>query len=220
MQNRAAANIGLDRQVIVDPANGKIPFQPWAAEVRRQHLVNLHTPTELQHIEPEDRCMVEGVPRSNLRGPIQVRQIPGHVVFLYEWIHGYRVVPLDGRPHPPKELTVWQGDSRGRWEGNTLVVDVTNFRTDPVGYNKQPWLDSHGTFYSDALHVVERYTFADANTINYEATIEDPKTFTKPWKMRMPIYRHREPNAQLMEYKCVEFAEEVMYGHLRKQPTK
>jgi hypothetical protein len=204
MQNRAAANIGLDRQVIVDPANGKIPFQPWAAEVRRQHLVNMHTPTELQHIEPEDRCMLEGVPRSNLRGPIQIRQIPGHVVFLYEWIHGYRVVPLDGQPHPPKELTVWQGDSRGRWEGNTLVVDVANFRTDPVGYNKQPWLDSHGTFYSDALHVVERYTFANANTINYEATIEDPKVFTQPWKIAFPINRHPNKNLELIEEACWE----------------
>jgi hypothetical protein len=203
MQNRAASNIGLERQVIVDPPNGKIPFQPWAADIRRQHLMNLHTPTELQHIEPEDRCMVEGVPRSNLRGAFQVRQIPGHVVLLYEWIHGYRIIPLSGQ-HPPKELAVWQGDSRGRWEGNTLVVDVSNFRTDPVGYNKQPWLDSHGTFYTDALHVVERYTFVDANTINYEATIEDPKVFTQPWKIAFPISRHPNKNLELIEEACWE----------------
>ena len=101
-------------------------------------------------------------------------------------------------------MTVWQGDSRGRWEGNTLVVDVANFRTDPSGYNKQPWLDSHGTFYTDALHVVERYTFADANTINYEATIEDPKVFTQPWKIAFPISRHPNKNLELIEEACWE----------------
>ncbi len=204
MQNRAASNIGLQRQVVIDPPDGKIPFQPWAAAKRREHLVNMHTPTELQHIEPEDRCAVEGVPRSNLRGNMLIQQIPGHVVIQYEWVHAYRVIPLDGRPHPPKELTLWQGDSRGRWEGNTLVVDVTNFRYDPVGYNKQPWLDSHGTFYTDALHVVERYTFTDADTINYEATIEDPKVFTQPWKIAFPIRRHPQKNFELIEEACWE----------------
>jgi hypothetical protein len=204
MQNRDPKNIGLPYQVIVEPKDGKIPFQPWAAEKRREHLANLHTPTELQHIEPEDRCALEGVPRSQLRGAMHIQQIPGHVIIQYEWIHAYRVIPLDGRPHPPKELTLWQGDSRGRWEGSTLVVDVTNFRHDPVGYNKQPWLDSHGTFYSDALHVVERWTFANANTINYEATIEDPKVFTQPWKIAFRIPRHQNKNYEFIEEACWE----------------
>lgn len=124
MQNRAADNIGLRQQIILDPPSGKIPFQPWAAGKRREHLVNLETPTEVQHIEPEDRCSL-------------------------------------------------QGDSRGRWEGHTLVVETTNFRVDPVGYNKQPWIDSHGTFYTDALRVVERWRVVNANRIDYEATIED-----------------------------------------------
>jgi hypothetical protein len=204
MQNRNPNNIGLPYQVIVEPKDGKVPFQPWAAEKRREHLVNMETPTELQHIEPEDRCSLGGVPRSQLRGPMKIQQIPGHVIIQYEWIHAFRVIPLDGRPHPPKELTLWQGDSRGRWEGNTLVVDVTNFRHDPVGYNKQPWLDSHGTFYTDALHVVERWTFADANTITYEATIEDPKVFTQPWKVAFRIPRHADKDFELIEEACWE----------------
>jgi len=106
----------------------------------------------------------------------------------------------------------WMGWSRGRWEGDTLVVDVTSLR-------EQTWLDRAGDFHSDALHVVERYTPVSPYHIIYEATIEDPKVFTRPWKMSMLLYRRLEKNAQLMEYKCVPFAEELMYGYLRKQPT-
>jgi len=204
MQRRAADNIGLRQQIIVDPPNGKIPFQPWAAAKRTEHLINLDAPTELQHIEPEDRCSLQGVPRSNLRGPIQILQIPGHVVMLFEWVHAYRVIPVDGRPHSPKGAAMWQGDSRGRWEGNTLVVEASNFRVDPVGYNKQPWIDSHGTFYSDALRVVERWTFVDAKTIAYEATIEDPKVFTHPWKIAYLIVRRAERHFELIEEACWE----------------
>jgi hypothetical protein len=204
MQRRAANNIGLRQQVIIDPANGKIPFQPWAAAKRREHLINLEAPTELQHIEPEDRCSLQGVPRSNLRGPIQIVQTPGQIVMLFEWVHAFRVIPVDGRPHSPKGAAVWQGDSRGRWEGNTLVVEATNFRVDPVGYNKQPWIDSHGTFYSDALRVVERWKFTNANTIEYEATIEDPKVFTQPWKIAYQIIRMNEKNFELIEEACWE----------------
>ena len=96
------------------------------------------------------------------------------------------------------------GDSRGRWEGNTLVVEATNFRFDPVGYNKQPWIDSHGTFYSDTLRVVERWKFVDANTVDYEATIEDPKVYTQPWKIAYQIQRLREKNFELIEEACWE----------------
>ena len=103
------------------------------------------------------------------------------------------------------------GWSVGHWEGDTLVVDVT-------GLNDQTWFDRAGNFHSDALHVVERYTPRSPDTLMYEATIEDPKVFSRPWKISMPLYRHVEKNAQLLEFKCVEFAEELMYGHLRKQP--
>jgi hypothetical protein len=104
------------------------------------------------------------------------------------------------------------GWSRGRWEGDTLVVDVG-------GFNGQTWLDRAGNFYSEAARVVERYTPIGPDHLNYEATIEDPKVFTRPWQIRMPLYRLKEPNAQLLEYKCVEFVEELIYGHLRKPET-
>lgn len=204
MQNRAADNIGLRQQIIIDPPNGRIPFQAWAAAKRREHLINLDAPTEVQHIEPEDRCSVQGVPRSNLRGPMQFLQIPGYVVILYEWVHAYRVIPVDGRPHAPKGAATWQGDARGRWEGNTLVVETTNFRFDPVGYNKQPWIDSHGTFYTDALRVVERLKLVDANTIDYEATIDDRNVFTQPWKIAYQIVRHRQKGYEFIEEACWE----------------
>ena len=204
MQNRAKNNIGLRQQIIVDPADGRIPFQPWAAEKRREHLINLDAPTEIQHIEPEDRCSLQGVPRSNLRGPIQILQTPGQLVMLFEWVHAYRVVPVDGRPHAPKGSPLWQGDARGRWDGNTFVVETTNFRHDPMGYNKQPWIDSHGTFYSDELRVVERWKIVDANTIDYEATIEDSKVFTQPWKIAYQIVRMREKTFEFLEEACWE----------------
>jgi hypothetical protein len=103
------------------------------------------------------------------------------------------------------------GDSRGRWEGDTLVVDVVHF-------NDQTWFDRAGNHHSEELHVVERYTPMGANHINYEVTIEDPKVFTRPWRMSMPIYRRMEPNMQLLEYRCTEFAEEFLYGHIRNEP--
>ncbi|MBI2187692.1 MAG: hypothetical protein HYU37_11345 [Acidobacteria bacterium] len=204
MQNRAANNIGLRQQIIIEPKDGRIPFQPWAEAKRREHLINLDAPTELQHIEPEDRCSLQGVPRSNLRGPMQILQTPGQVVILYEWVHAYRVVPVDGRPHVPKGAALWQGDARGRWEGHTLVVETTNFRFDPVGYNRQPWIDSHGTFYTDALRVVERWTVVDAGRIDYEATIEDPKVFTQPWKIAYEIVRLPEKSYEFLEEACWE----------------
>jgi hypothetical protein len=105
------------------------------------------------------------------------------------------------------------GQSTGRWEGDTLTVDVT-------GFNDQSWFDRAGNFHSDALHVVERYTPRSADTLTYEATIEDKKVFSRPWKISMPLYRRAEKNAKLLEYRCVEFAEELMYGHLRKNPSK
>jgi hypothetical protein len=107
----------------------------------------------------------------------------------------------------------WMGWSNGRWDGETLVVDVTSL-------NDQTWFDRAGNWHSDALHVIERFTPVGPDSLQYEATIDDPKVFTRQWKMNMPLYRRLEKNAQLLEYKCVEFSEEVLYGHLRKQPTQ
>jgi hypothetical protein len=192
-------------KVIVDPTpEGKIPYQPWAAEKRNENLRNIFTPTRREHVEPEDRCLPNGVPRSNVRGQMQITQGPGYVMILHEWIHAYRFIPLDGRPHVGKGVQLWNGDSRGRWEGDTLIVDVTNFAVDDKTFNKMPWLDGHGSFYSDALHVVERWRLADTNTINYEATIEDPKVFTRPWKLAFTIRRNENKDYEFFEVACYE----------------
>ena len=197
MQRRGPERIGLQVPLIVDPADGRIPYQPWAAEKRGGHLVNMHTPTKLEHIDTEDRCLLLGAPRSNYRGDLQIRQIPGHVVILYEWAHAYRTIPLDGRPHLAGNIKLYNGDSRGHWEGNTLVVDVTNF-------NDKVFLDSHGSFYSEALHVVERWTLVDANTLKYEATLEDPTVFTRPWTIAFTLGRNTQPGYEFLEEACHE----------------
>jgi hypothetical protein len=138
--------------LIVEPADGRIPYQPAAAARRQQLLRDIFTPTRREHIDPHIRALLDGVPRNNyVPGEMQILQVTGAVVILYESNHSYRIIPLDGRPHPPAQVKLWMGDSRGRWEGNTLVVDVTNF-------NEETWFDSHGSFHSDALHVVERWT--------------------------------------------------------------
>ena len=191
--------------VIVDPTpEGKIPYQPWAVEQKREHLRNIFAPTQREHIEPEDRCLLDGVPRSNLRGQMQIIQGPGYVLILHEWNHAFRFIPLDGSPHVARNVRLWNGDSRGRWEDNTLVVDVTNFAADPETFNKQPWIDGHGSFYSDQLHVVERWTLADADTIRYKATLEDPTVFTRPWTLAFTISRNTNTDYQFFEVACYE----------------
>src|SRR5207245_10511582 len=127
----------------------------------------------------------------------------------YAFTSTARTIHLDKVEGPPDDT--YMGHSVGRWEGDTLVVDVTNF-------NGKNWFDRAGNFHSDALHIVERLTPITPDAIRYEVTIEDPKVFTRPWKIAMPLNRRLEPNAQLLEYNCIEYAEEFLYGHLRKQP--
>jgi hypothetical protein len=179
--------------LIVEPADGRIPYQPAAAARRQQLLRDIFTPTRREHIDPHIRALLDGVPRNNyVPGEMQILQVAGAVVILYESNHSYRVIPLDGRPHPPAQVKLWMGDSRGRWEGNTLVVDVANF-------NEETWFDSHGSFHSDALHVVERWTPAGPDRLDYSVTIEDPKVFTRPWKMAYAVNRNREKNYEIWE---------------------
>jgi hypothetical protein len=179
--------------VLVEPADGRIPYQPAAAARRRQMLADIETPTAREHVDPHVRAMLDGVPRINyVPGGLQIRQTPGHVTILYESNHTYRVIPTDGRPHLPAGIRLFMGDSRGRWDGNTLIVDVTNF-------SDATWLDSHGTFHSDALHVVERWTMVAADRIDYEATIEDPKVFTRPWKIAFAVNRNKEARYEYYE---------------------
>ena len=197
MQKRGADRLGLREPLIVDPPDGWIPYQAWAAAQRTEHLYDMETPTKLQHIDPEDRCLLLGAPRSNYRGDLQILQNPGYVVILYEWAHAYRVIPTDGGRHVGEDIHMYNGDSRGHWEQDTLVVDVTNF-------NDQIWWDSHGSFYSEDLRVVERWTLVDADTISYEATLEDPTVFTRPWKIAFTIGRIKQDSYEFFEEACSE----------------
>ena len=160
-------------------------------------------------LDPEIKCFMPGIPRATyMPYPFQIVQSAENEVFTYEYASARRSVRKNSQEKSP--APAWMGWSLGRWDGETLVIDVTD-------HMAETWFDRAGNHHSDALKVTERYTAIDANTLHYEATIDDAKTFSKPWKISMPLYRRRETNARLMEYKCVEFAEELMYGHLRKK---
>ena len=185
----------------------EIPYLPSALEKRKENAKNWLTQ------DPEVKCYLPGVPRATyLPFPFQIVQTPKHILIAYEFAGATRTIYMD-RPDFESPVDTWMGHSRGRWEGETLVVDVTSF-------NGQTWLDRAGNFHSDALRVVERYTALNPSALMYEATIEDPKVFSRPWKISLPLYRRLEKNVQLLEFKCVEFVEELMYGHLRKKPAK
>jgi hypothetical protein len=159
--------------------------------------------------DPEAKCYMGGIPRSTyMPYPFQIVQGQKDILFVYEYASSNRIVHMDKPSEPPVDS--WMGWSNGKWDGNTLVIEVS-------GNNDQTWFDRAGNHHSDALKVTERYTLAGENHINYEATIEDAKTFSKPWQIRMPLYRRMEQNAQLLEYKCVEFSEELLYGDLKKK---
>ena len=192
---------GISR--IVDPPDGNIPYQPLAAERQKKIFAN-HWNPKPEDLDPQARCFLQGVPRVMYSSDLQILQPPGHVVFLAGFGHSYRVVPLDGRPHLPEQVKLFMGDSRGRWEGNTLVVDITN-------NNDKTWLDVIGSFHSDALHVVERFTVVDAKTINYEATIEDPQVYTRPWKLALVLERLQEKDFELWEEACHEGERDVTH---------
>jgi hypothetical protein len=183
---------------------GEIPYRPEALAQRDTNAANWMAN------DPEVKCYLPGVPRATyMPYPFQIVQStePNDVLLTYEFASASRIVHMRTQQEFPVES--WMGWSNGHWEGDTLVVDVT-------GFIDQTWFDRAGNYHSDALHVVERYAPTGPDTIQYEATIEDPKVFTRTWKISMPLYRRLETNAQLMEYKCVEFAEELMYGHLSK----
>jgi hypothetical protein len=179
---------------------GEIPYQPWAAAKKKENFASRETTDQT-----EANCFLPGVPRATyMPYPFEIVQTPRLIAISYEFAHALRAIPTDGSPHPDGLPDAWMGDSRGHWEGKTLVVDVTNF-------NDQTWFDHAGNFHSDALHVVERYTPIDHDHMQYEATIEDPKVFTRPWKMSMPLYRLLDKNVKLLEYECVFYRQEQRF---------
>jgi hypothetical protein len=191
-----------------------IPYQPWALAKKKENFENRFVRqntdgVRLEPLDPEAKCYLPGVPRATyMPFPFQIEQGNKKIVIAYEFASASRIIPLEKVGDSPTDS--YMGWSQGHWEGDTLVVDVT-------GFNEKTWFDRAGDFHSEALHVVERFTPASANSMQYQATIEDPKVFTRPWKIAFPLYRRTEKNAQFLEFKCQPFSEELVYGHLRKK---
>ena len=184
---------------------GEIPYQAWAAEKQQENFANR------LELDPEGKCFLPGVPRATyMPYPLQILQTSQYVMVAYQFANAVRTIHMEDPGPSPSES--WMGWSVGRWEGDTLVVDVSS-------HNDQTWFDRAGNFHSDALHVVERYTLMGPDHLLYEATIDDPNVFTQSRNISLPLYRRVEENVELMEFKCVEFVEEKLYGHLRKDPS-
>src|SRR5215475_10647752 len=183
---------------------GEIPYKPEMLAKKKENQKNWLTS------DPEIKCYLPGVPRATyMPYPFQILESSSAISIAYEYDGAVRNLYLTDPGPPPVDS--WMGQSVAHWEGETLVVDVT-------GFNDETWFDRSGNFHSDKLHVVERYTRTSPDVISYEATIEDPQVFMRPWKISMPLYRRQEKNAQLLDFKCVEFVEELIYGQWRKQP--
>jgi hypothetical protein len=205
----ATATLALGAVGAVPPSlgvveGGEIPYKPEALAKKKQNQ------QDWLNLDPEIKCYLPGVPRATyMPYPFQILQSASALTFVYEYAGAVRNVFLKDPGPAPAES--WMGQSVGHWEGDTLVVDVTDL-------NDRTWFDRAGNFHSDKLHVVERYTRTSPDVMSYEATIEDPDIFTRPWKISMPLYRRQEKNAQLLDFKCVEFVEELLYGQYRKRP--
>ena len=202
-----------DGPMIIDPPTGQVPFQPWAAEQRNEIMARQE---QLEHLDPRVKCLPAAFPRAHLPvgyNTYQIEQGPGFVLMLYEWNHHSRYIPLDGSEHIDPALRLGMGDSRGRWDGNALVVETRNFtdNTWPVGHGAPPegapgsaLTTGHGVFHSGNLRVVEEFTFLDADTIQYTATLEDPEVFSQPWTLRYNALQRAPEDHMLFEYACHE----------------
>jgi hypothetical protein len=198
----AIAAIPAGQSVVVGET---IPYLPEALQKRNDHR------TAWPGSDPEAKCYMPGIPRATyMPFPFQIVQGQKDILFVYEFASANRIVHMSDHQEPPVDS--WMGWSNGSWDGDTLVIEV-------IGNNDQTWFDRAGNHHSDQLKVTERYTKVADGLLEYEATIEDPQTFSRPWQIRMPLYRRAEPNAQLLEFKCVEFSEELLYGDLTKKES-
>jgi len=198
------AAAGVPASLGVVDGDGDIPYKPEAASMRKENGANWIDR------DPELKCYLPGTPRvMYMPYPFQVVQGTKQIQMAFSFSNASRTIHFGKVTGPP--VDTYMGHSVGRWDGDTLVVDVTDF-------NGKNWFDRAGNFHSDKLHLTERYTLQTPDVIHYEVTVEDPDTFSRPWKISMPIYRRMEPNAQVMEYRCVEFSEEFLFGGLRKAP--
>jgi hypothetical protein len=184
---------------IVDPADGDVPYQPWARAKQQELQDNMEEPTRQRHIDPQARCFPNGPVRGFFLDTVQFQQFPGYVVLSHEQNHLYRIIPLDGRPHAPQAVKLWMGDSRGHWEGNTLVVEVANV-------NGKARFDQVGNFASENVVLVQRFIFSDSNTFEFRTTVEDPSVYTRPWTISAKFNRQYadQPGYETWEQECQE----------------
>jgi hypothetical protein len=196
-------------QSVITDNNGSIPYNPAGLKKRTENQAGW------PKTDPEAKCYMPGVPRATyMPYPFQIVQGQKDILFVYEYATSNRIVHMTNHTEAPVDS--WMGWSNGKWDGDTLVIEAK-------GFNDLSWFDRAGNHHSDALTVTERYSVmpgTGGNILNYEARIEDPKTYTRPWTIRMPLYRRVEANAQLLEYKCVEFSEELLYGDLKKKTSE
>ena len=194
----AERGIAASRSIIVDPSDGKIPYKPEALAQRQQNYLNRAT------ADPSSKCYQAGVPRATyLPTPLQILQSPGNFAIVYQDNHAFRVFHPDTRPHFDS-TDWWMGDTRYRWEGDTLVADV-------VALTDQLWFDQAGNFHSTEVHMIERYRMTGADTLEYEVRIADPVVYTKPWTLRTVLHRVKEPGARIIEDECLEDANGVRH---------
>lgn len=193
--------VAAAKSIIVDPPDGKIPYLPDALKERDENYQKRFTS------DPQTKCYESGVPRATyVQFPFQIVQSPGNFAILYQENHAFRVVYPDSRPHF-EGIDWWMGDSRGHWEDKTLVVDVTDL-------NDNAWFDNAGNHHTDDMHVVERYTLVGPDTLQYEATMTDARTFTRPWAIRVLLYRHKEPGFRIMEDECEQNLKTAVRYHV------
>ncbi len=194
---------GVPGSLGVVQGDGQIPYKPEALAVKQENAANWIDR------DPELKCYLPGIPRAMyMPYPFAIAQGTDKIQMTFAFSNAARVIHMNKVEGPPDDT--YMGHSVGRWDGDTLVVDVTNF-------NGKNWFDRAGNYHSDALHLVERFTPISADAIRYDVTIEDPKVFSRAWTISMPLYRRLEQNATVLDYNCIEFAEEFMYGNLRKE---
>ena len=190
-------------QTVLIDNNGTIPYTPAGLKKRAENQAGW------PKSDPEAKCYMPGLPRASyMPYPFQIVQGQKDILFVYEYASSNRIVHMSNHTEAPVDS--WMGWSNGKWDGDTLVIETE-------GFNDQSWFDRAGNHHSEALKVTERFSMQGDNVLMYEARMEDPKTFTRPWTIRMPLYRRLEPNVQLLEFKCVEFSEELLYGDLKKK---
>ena len=195
---------GVPASLGVVEGSGKIPYTPEAAAIKAENAANWIDR------DPELKCYLPGIPRATyMPYPFRIFQGTDKIQMAYAFTSTARTIHFDEVEQPPDDT--YMGHSVGRWEGDALVVDVTRF-------NGKSWFDRAGNFHTDALTLEERFTPISPDAIRYEVTVEDPNVFTEPWRISMPLYRRLEPEMQLLEYGCIEFVEEFLYGHVRKEP--